>query len=168
MTTIVELNGYPKGIRQTKHINGRESRPAAELNRKSNAERSGGCFDRQDSIELSETAKTVSTKISDAKKYISDINRSGLSKQHLNTIKQRINSGFYNNADVTSKVTDMLVESTLTDKAAIKPAINDNASPTDHKSAALQKIQVRIEKGFYDSDEVSNRTVNNIINSDYI
>ena len=168
MTMIAEINGYPKNIRQSKYAGVERKSTLSGSDRivKSDLAKP---FDKTDSVEISKTAHSVYSKLNYVKKYSSIIKQpADLSRVQIESITNRIGSGYYDKPEIISKIATKLTDANLVEGSNSQATIFRKTINSEPRTAAHEKIYARIHEGFYNTQEVSDEIVNKLIDPDYI
>jgi len=107
----------------------------------------------QDSVKLSDTAKTLLNKQEEVGRYLTEIRSAEtLSREEAREIEAKIGDGFYDSPEVIAQVAASLARIPTMDVANLRGLTPER----------LQEIMEKIRNGEYDSDEVLDTIVDRI------
>jgi|GEM_PF-1851569 len=147
----------------------RNQDPASSLNNESVREKESSAESTRDSVSISDDSKTLLQREKEVARYLKELEQiKTVDEEQLNRIKNRLESGYYNEPAVIEKVKhDLLVSTPIAVTDSFEnpaPRETETASRTEElRQADIEAIRENIRTKAYDSDQVLNTVVNKIL-----
>ena len=116
-----------------------------------------------DTVNISATGKNLLTQKAEINAFAVEMTQvSTINPERLAQIKDRIDSHYYDNPEIT----DRIAQGIVANETAAAAAVEANEQPAESKEDPMAAIKERIEQRYYDQSEVVDLIAKRMLNTD--